>query len=60
MCLDERRVSRVDLSSRRITCRNSARQVCCCDVQGHSNDEGMSLVLASLSSAFLYLYFKDL
>lgn len=25
---------------------------CCCDVQGHSDGEGMSLVLASLSSAF--------
>lgn len=24
----------------------------CCDVQGHSNGEGMSLVLASLSSAY--------
>lgn len=26
--------------------------VCCCDLQGHSNGKGMSLVLASLSSAF--------
>lgn len=26
--------------------------VCCCEMQGHTDDEGMSLVLASLSSSF--------
>lgn len=44
------RVSRVDLSSPHIMSRNRSMEVCCCDMQGH--DDGMSLVLASLSSAF--------
>lgn len=42
MCLDERGVSNMKLCA----------LVCCCDLQGHSNGKGMSLVLASLSSAF--------
>ncbi len=57
MCLDERRVSRVDLSSRHVLSRNCV-EVCCCDMQGHSNNDGMSLVLASLSSAFYTCYSK--
>lgn len=56
MCLDERRVffSRADLKqSSRYRRQTLCLEVCCCcDVQGHSDGEGMSLVLASLSSAF--------
>lgn len=44
------RVSRVDLSSRHIMSRSCGVWRCCCDMWGL--DDGMSLVLVSLSSAF--------
>lgn len=37
---------------RRVSHKKLCTLVCCCDLQGHSNGKGMSLVLASLSSAF--------
>lgn len=54
MCLDEHRASGVDLHLF-VPSRSSLwKRFFCCDVQGHSKGDGMSLVLASLSSAFYH------